>query len=99
MLNAQRTRRHVARMGSRGASARKLPRTNVGASIAPEGPPVRRRPYGAIMDDVMRSLRAAADEETRLARILELMDAEAGTPAGGMRVPAVLGAPGVAIRP
>lgn len=43
---------------------------------------MRRRPYGALMEPVMRSLRASADEEARLARILELMDAESGTPEG-----------------
>ena len=43
---------------------------------------MRRKPYGALLEPVIRSLRAAADEETRLARILELMDAEAGTVEG-----------------
>lgn len=43
---------------------------------------MRRKPYGALIEPVLRSLRAAADEETRLARILELMDAEAGSPEG-----------------
>lgn len=43
---------------------------------------MRRKPYGALMEPVLKSLYAAADERTRLARILELMDAKAGTPEG-----------------
>jgi hypothetical protein len=49
-------------------------------SIYFRGKAVRRKPYGAIMEDVMRIIRS--DDTPRLKRIDELMDAKAGTPEG-----------------
>lgn len=51
---------------------------------------MRRKPYGAIMDDVLSCIEGTEQhaakmtrlESKRLARILELMDAEEGTPEG-----------------